>query len=122
MRRSSARFAVRLAAGVAAWSAAAPAGAQDAVVRVEERQFKAGAGRITFCAVAQAVVAAGVILVSIPLAHYLTLTDVFGLALVVAALLGWLLFAEALGPLQAVGAGVALTGIVLAQRAAIGRP
>lgn len=41
---------------------------------------------------------------------------------VVAALLGWLLFAEALGPLQAVGAGVALTGIVLAQRAAIGRP
>lgn len=40
---------------------------------------------------------------------------------VVAALLGWLLFAEALGPMQAVGAAVALTGIVLAQRAAIGR-
>ncbi len=44
------------------------------------------AGRITFCAAAQAVVSAGVILVSIPLAHYLTLTDVFGLVLVVAAL------------------------------------
>ena len=29
-------------------SAAAPALAQDAVVRIEERQFKAGAGRITF--------------------------------------------------------------------------
>ncbi|MDP1524620.1 MAG: glycosyltransferase [Rhodocyclaceae bacterium] len=44
------------------------------------------AGRITFCAAAQAVVSAGVILVSIPLAHYLTLTDIFGLVLVVAAL------------------------------------
>ncbi len=44
------------------------------------------AGRITFCAAAQAIVSAGVILVSIPLAHYLTLPDVFGLALVVAAL------------------------------------
>ncbi len=44
------------------------------------------AGRITFCAVAQAVVSVGVILVSIPVAHYLTLTDVFGLVLVVAAL------------------------------------
>jgi exo-beta-1,3-glucanase (GH17 family)/cellulose synthase/poly-beta-1,6-N-acetylglucosamine synthase-like glycosyltransferase len=44
------------------------------------------AGRITFCAAAQAIVSAGVILMSIPLAHYLTLTDVFGLVLVVAAL------------------------------------
>lgn len=34
---------------------------------------------------------------------------------VVAALLGWLLFAEALGPWQAVGGAVALAGIVLAQ-------
>lgn len=36
---------------------------------------------------------------------------------VVAALLGWLLFHEALGPWQAVGAAMALGGIVLAQRA-----
>jgi drug/metabolite transporter (DMT)-like permease len=36
---------------------------------------------------------------------------------VVAALLGWLLFHEALGPWQALGAAMALTGIVLAQRA-----
>jgi drug/metabolite transporter (DMT)-like permease len=34
---------------------------------------------------------------------------------VVAAWLGWLLFAEALGPLQAAGAAVALGGVVLAQ-------
>jgi drug/metabolite transporter (DMT)-like permease len=36
----------------------------------------------------------------------------------VAALLGWLLFAESLGPLRALGGAVALTGVVLAQRAA----
>lgn len=40
---------------------------------------------------------------------------------VVAAVLGWLLFAEALGPWQAVGAAVALGGVVLAQYAARGR-
>jgi drug/metabolite transporter (DMT)-like permease len=34
---------------------------------------------------------------------------------VVAAYAGWLLFGEALGPLQALGAVVALTGVVLAQ-------
>jgi exo-beta-1,3-glucanase (GH17 family)/cellulose synthase/poly-beta-1,6-N-acetylglucosamine synthase-like glycosyltransferase len=44
------------------------------------------AGRITFCAIAQAVVAVGAILMSIPLAHYLTPADLVGLALVVAAL------------------------------------
>lgn len=44
------------------------------------------AGRIGFCAVAQAVVSLCVVLVSIPLAHYLTLPDFFGLVLVVAAL------------------------------------
>ncbi len=44
------------------------------------------AGRMTFCVVVQAVVSVGVILVSVPLAHYLTPTDVFGLLLVVAAL------------------------------------
>lgn len=37
---------------------------------------------------------------------------------VVAALLGWLLFAEAMGPWQALGAAIALAGIVLAQWAA----
>jgi drug/metabolite transporter (DMT)-like permease len=36
---------------------------------------------------------------------------------VVAAILGWLLFAEALGPLQALGGALALTGVVLAQAA-----
>ena len=36
---------------------------------------------------------------------------------VVAAILGWLLFAEALGPLQALGGAVALTGVVLDQAA-----
>jgi drug/metabolite transporter (DMT)-like permease len=34
---------------------------------------------------------------------------------VVAALLGWLIFAEAMSPLQALGAAVALAGVVLAQ-------
>ncbi len=34
---------------------------------------------------------------------------------VVAAWLGWVLFAEALGPLQGAGAAVALGGVVLAQ-------
>jgi len=34
---------------------------------------------------------------------------------VVAAWLGWLIFAEAIGPLQALGAAVALAGVVLAQ-------
>ena len=34
---------------------------------------------------------------------------------VVAALLGWLLFAEALGPLQALGGAIALFGVVLSQ-------
>jgi drug/metabolite transporter (DMT)-like permease len=37
---------------------------------------------------------------------------------VVAAYAGWAIFGEALGPLQAVGAGVALAGVVLAQWAA----
>ncbi len=37
---------------------------------------------------------------------------------VVAAILGWLLFAEALGPIQALGAAIALGGVVLAQTAA----
>lgn len=36
---------------------------------------------------------------------------------VVAAVLGWLLFAEALGPLQALGGAIALGGVVLAQTA-----
>ncbi len=36
---------------------------------------------------------------------------------VVAALLGWVLFSEALGPVQALGAAVALGGVVLAQTA-----
>jgi len=36
---------------------------------------------------------------------------------VVAAMLGWMLFAEALGPVQALGAGIALAGVVLAQMA-----
>jgi len=36
---------------------------------------------------------------------------------VVAAVLGWLLFAEALGPVQALGAAIALGGVVLAQTA-----
>lgn len=39
---------------------------------------------------------------------------------VIAAALGWLLFAEALGPWQALGAAIALSGIALAQWA--GRP
>ena len=34
---------------------------------------------------------------------------------VVAGLLGWLLFRETIGPLQAAGAAVALAGVVLAQ-------
>jgi drug/metabolite transporter (DMT)-like permease len=34
---------------------------------------------------------------------------------IVAGLLGWLLFAEALGPLQGLGAAIALSGVVLAQ-------
>lgn len=41
---------------------------------------------------------------------------------VVAAWLGWILFAEAIGPLQAAGAGVALCGVVLAQWASRARP
>lgn len=36
---------------------------------------------------------------------------------VVAAILGWILFAEALGPLQALGAAIALVGVVLSQAA-----
>jgi drug/metabolite transporter (DMT)-like permease len=36
---------------------------------------------------------------------------------VVAAALGWMLFAEAIGPMQATGAAVALVGVVLAQQA-----
>lgn len=36
---------------------------------------------------------------------------------VVAALLGWLLFSEALGPLQALGGAIALFGVVLSQAA-----
>lgn len=41
---------------------------------------------------------------------------------VVAAILGWLLFAEALGPLQSLGAAIALIGVVLAQAASRKRP
>ncbi len=41
---------------------------------------------------------------------------------VVAAWLGWVLFAEAIGPLQAAGAAVALFGVVLAQWASRARP
>jgi drug/metabolite transporter (DMT)-like permease len=41
---------------------------------------------------------------------------------VVAAWLGYLLFGEAIGPLQALGAAVALTGVVLAQWASRPRP
>ena len=41
---------------------------------------------------------------------------------VVAAWLGWVLFAEAIGPLQAAGAGVALFGVVLAQWASRPKP
>ena len=41
---------------------------------------------------------------------------------VVAAWLGWVLFAESIGPLQAAGAGVALSGVVLAQWASRPRP
>ena len=44
------------------------------------------AGRLAFCVAAQAIVSLGVLLLSIPLAHYLTATDVVGLMLVVAAL------------------------------------
>jgi drug/metabolite transporter (DMT)-like permease len=40
---------------------------------------------------------------------------------VVAAGLGWLLFRESISPLQALGAGVALAGVVLAQRASRSR-
>ena len=36
---------------------------------------------------------------------------------VVAAILGWMLFAEALGPVQALGAAIALAGVVLSQAA-----
>ena len=41
---------------------------------------------------------------------------------VVATWLGWMLFAEALGPMQAFGAAAALTGVVLAQWASRGPP
>ncbi|HSV04153.1 MAG TPA: EamA family transporter [Phenylobacterium sp.] len=41
---------------------------------------------------------------------------------VVAAWLGWMLFAEAIGPYQAAGAAVALAGVVLAQWASRPRP
>jgi drug/metabolite transporter (DMT)-like permease len=41
---------------------------------------------------------------------------------VVAAYLGWILFGEAIGPLQALGAVVALAGVVLAQWASRPRP
>jgi drug/metabolite transporter (DMT)-like permease len=41
---------------------------------------------------------------------------------VVAAVLGWLLFREAIGPLQALGGGIALAGVVLAQRASRAKP
>jgi exo-beta-1,3-glucanase (GH17 family)/cellulose synthase/poly-beta-1,6-N-acetylglucosamine synthase-like glycosyltransferase len=44
------------------------------------------AGRVAFCAAVQAIVSLGVLLLSIPLAHYLTATDLVGLLLVVAAL------------------------------------
>jgi len=40
----------------------------------------------------------------------------------VAAALGWMLFGEALGPLQALGGAVALSGVVLAQWASRERP
>ena len=40
---------------------------------------------------------------------------------VVAAVLGWLIFAEAVGPLQALGGAVALSGVVLAQWASRNR-
>jgi drug/metabolite transporter (DMT)-like permease len=39
---------------------------------------------------------------------------------VVAGYAGWILFGEALGPLQAMGAAVALGGVVLAQWASRG--
>jgi drug/metabolite transporter (DMT)-like permease len=41
---------------------------------------------------------------------------------IVAALLGWLMFREALGPLQAIGAAVALGGVVVAQRVSRPKP
>jgi drug/metabolite transporter (DMT)-like permease len=41
---------------------------------------------------------------------------------VVAALLGWLLFSEALSPVQSLGGAVVLTGVVLAQRASRPKP
>jgi drug/metabolite transporter (DMT)-like permease len=41
---------------------------------------------------------------------------------VVAAYLGWVLFAEAIGPIQALGAAVALAGVVLAQWASRPKP
>jgi len=41
---------------------------------------------------------------------------------VVAAWLGWVLFAESIGPVQAAGAGVALFGVVLAQWASRPKP
>jgi len=40
--------------------------------------------------------------------------------LVVATYVGWLLFGEALGPMQAAGAGIALAGVILAQWASRG--
>ena len=44
------------------------------------------AGRVALCAAVQAILALGVILLAIPLAHYLTAVDVAGLVLIVAAL------------------------------------
>ncbi len=41
---------------------------------------------------------------------------------VLTAILGWLIFAEALGPLQALGGAVALAGVVIAQLAAARAP
>jgi drug/metabolite transporter (DMT)-like permease len=41
---------------------------------------------------------------------------------VVAAILGWILFAEAIGPLQGLGAAITLGGVVLAQWASRRRP
>jgi drug/metabolite transporter (DMT)-like permease len=41
---------------------------------------------------------------------------------VVAAVLGWVIFAEAIGPVQALGAAVALAGVVLAQWASRPKP
>jgi drug/metabolite transporter (DMT)-like permease len=38
---------------------------------------------------------------------------------VVAAGLGWLLFQEVIGPIQALGAAAALAGVALAQRAGV---